>query len=66
MAEKVTNWFNKNQHSLEEKKKVQSREAFGQSEKNKEEFQKDGEHDSAEEVASTSSDEAKSVESENE
>ena len=66
LAEKVTNWFNKYQHSIEEKKKVQAREAFRQSEKNEEEFQKDGEPDSAEEVASTSSDEAESVESENE
>ena len=66
LAEKVTNWFNKYQHSLEEKKKVQAREAFKQGKKDEEEFQKDGEPDSAEEVASTSSDEAESVESENE
>ena len=66
MAEKVTNWFNKYQHSLEEKKKVQAREAFRLSKKDEEEFKKDGETDSAKEFTSTSSDEAESVESENE
>jgi len=66
LAEKVTNWFNKYQHTLQEKKKSEDREAFRQSEKDEEESQQDGETDATENVAPTPSGAPGSVESENE
>ena len=42
LTEKITDWFNKYQHSLLEKEKKQAREEFKQSKNNGDESQKDG------------------------
>ena len=42
LTEKITNWFNKYQHSLLEKEKKQAREELKQSKNNGDESQKDG------------------------
>jgi len=39
LAEKLTDWFTKLQHSVQEKEKAQAREAYEQSKKNEEEPQ---------------------------
>ena len=42
LTEKITDWFNKYQHSLLEKEKKQAREELKQSKNNGDESQKDG------------------------